>query len=278
MKNSMLILIFMAMNTSCSNEIDKSESQKIINLEKSAIEQWNNGNPSGFLDIMASDVVYFDDLSDLRLDGFDKIKQLYESIRGQIHVDKYEMINPKVQSVKGMALLTYNLISYAGKRIDKWNCTEVYRLEKDGNWRIIHSHWSFTKPHLMNGSVVKDFINAINDANIEKICSLMTDDHIFIDSQGNKCIGKDKMKQAWIGYFELFPDYKIEINETFEKDSLICMLGYASATYKNLKSGNNSNHWIIPASWKAIIKDNKINHWQVFADNVIVMDIINKNK
>jgi ketosteroid isomerase-like protein len=268
----------MTMNISCSNEIDKSESQKIINLEKSAIEQWNKGNPSGFLDIMASDVVYFDDLSDLRIDGLGKIKQLYESIRGQIHVDKYEMINPKVQSVKDMALLTYNLISYAGKKIDKWNCTEVYRLEKDGNWRIIHSHWSFAKPNLVPGSVVKDFITAINGANIEKIGSLMTDDHIFVDSQDNKSIGKDKMKQAWVGYFELFPDYKIEITETFEKDSLICIIGYASATYKNLKNSSNTNHWRIPAAWKAIIQDNKIKHWQVYADNIVVMDIINRNK
>ena len=268
----------MAMNISCSNEIDKSESQKIINLEKSALEQWNNGNPSGFLDIMASDVVYFDDLSDLRLDGFDKLKQLYESIRGQIHVDKYEMINPIIQSVKDMALLTYNLISYTAKKIDKWNCTEVYRLEKGGNWRIIHSHWSIHRQPLMNGGVVKDFIAAINNANIEKICSLMTDDHIFIDSQGNKMIGNDNLKKAWIDYFSLFPDYKIEINETFEKDSLICILGYASATYKNLKNGDNSNHWRIPAAWKAIIKDNKVKHWQVYADNIIVMDIINKNK
>ena len=81
------------------------------------------------------------------------------------------MINPIIQSVKDMALLTYNLISYTAKKIDKWNCTEVYRLEKGGNWRIIHSHWSIHRQPLMNGGVVKDFIAAINNANIEKIFS-----------------------------------------------------------------------------------------------------------
>jgi hypothetical protein len=39
-----------------------------------------------------------------------------------------------------------------------------------------------------------------------------------------------------------------------------------------------NNHWRIPAAWKAIIKDNKINHWQVYADNIIVMEIIKRNK
>jgi ketosteroid isomerase-like protein len=137
------------MNTSCLQEIgDKSISQEIIRIEKTALEQWNKGNPSGYLDIMDSDVVYFDDLTDLRLDDFDKIQKLYESVRGQIHVDKYEMVNPKVQSVNDMALLTYNLTSYSGQMTSKWNCSEVYRLGKDGKWRIIHSHWSLTKPNI----------------------------------------------------------------------------------------------------------------------------------
>jgi ketosteroid isomerase-like protein len=126
----------------------------------------------------------------------------------------------------------------------------------------------------MNRNIVLDFVQAINLADLENLIELMTDDHVFIDSQGNKSTGKENLKQGWIGYFELFPDYKIEINEILEKDSLIGMFGYASGTYKNLES----NHWRIPASWKAIIKDNKVMSWQVYADNIIVMEIINRNK
>jgi len=129
----------------------------------------------------------------------------------------------------------------------------------------------------MRYKVVLDFIDAINSSNVEGIIDLMTDDHAFIDSQGNKTTGKDKLKQAWTGYFGLFPDYRIEIKETLEKGSLICILGFASGTYKNLHDENNSNHWRIPAAWTAIIKDNKVLSWQVYADNLIVMDIINKN-
>ncbi len=129
----------------------------------------------------------------------------------------------------------------------------------------------------MNTEIVLDFIDAINSTNVDKICSLMTDDHIFIDSQDNRTTGIKNMKQAWIGYFELFPDYKIEIKEIFEKVSLFCLTGYASGTYKNLKNENNSNYWRIPAAWSAIIKNNKVKQWQVYADNIIVMDIINKN-
>jgi ketosteroid isomerase-like protein len=130
----------------------------------------------------------------------------------------------------------------------------------------------------MNITVALEFVDAINHAEIDKIWSLMSDDHLFIDSQENKFVGKDNMKQGWIGYFALFPDYKIEIVETLEKDTLVCMFGYASGTYKNLKDENNSNFWKIPAAWRAIIKDNKVEQWQVYADNIVVIDIINKNK
>jgi len=126
----------------------------------------------------------------------------------------------------------------------------------------------------MNRNIVADFVQAINHADVETLIELMTDDHVFIDSQGNKATGKENLKSGWIGYFDLFPDYKIEINEILEKDSLICMLGFASGTYKNIKD----NHWRIPAAWTAIIKDNKVMSWQVYADNIIVMEIINGNK
>ena len=31
--------------------------------------------------------------------------------------------------------------------LGRWNATEVYR-KADGAWRIIHTHWSFTRPQL----------------------------------------------------------------------------------------------------------------------------------
>jgi ketosteroid isomerase-like protein len=126
----------------------------------------------------------------------------------------------------------------------------------------------------MDLKVVRDFVESINSANVDRIYNLMTNDHVFIDSQGNKMIGNENMKAAWIGYFDLFPDYKIEITDTLQNDSIIVMLGYASGTYKtNKKSFDNKNYWRVPASWKAIVVDKKIKVWQVYADNSVVIDI-----
>jgi len=130
----------------------------------------------------------------------------------------------------------------------------------------------------MNLEVARKFIQAINEANVDHICALMTDDHLFIDSQDNRVIGKDNMREGWMGYFALFPDYKIEVQETFEKENKISLTGYASGTYKNFKNEQNSNHWRIPAAWLAEIHNGKIKQWQVFADNSVVIEIINRNK
>jgi hypothetical protein len=130
----------------------------------------------------------------------------------------------------------------------------------------------------METKIVLAFINAINCADIDKMCDLMANDHLFIDSQDHRMAGKDNMRQAWLGYFDLFPDYMIEINEIFAKDSMICMFGYASGTYKNLVNEDNSNYWRIPAAWRAIVEDDQIKLWQVYADNIIVLEIVNRNK
>lgn len=121
-------------------------TKTIIELETAALERWNNGDPSGYLEISAEDVVYFDPFLEKRLDGLDKLTKLYNELRGKIHVDKYEFIEPKVQTVNNMAVLTFNLISYVNETSFRWNCTEVYRLENNNVWKIIQTHWSYTKP------------------------------------------------------------------------------------------------------------------------------------
>ena len=127
---------------------NRTTAEIIIALETAALEAWHDGNPTPFLDLYSKDFTYFDPVQEMRLDGWDKIKELYESMRGKIKMDKFEIINPVVQQTDSMAVLTYNLHSYSGETVWKENCTEVYRLEEHTRWKILHSHWSLTKPSM----------------------------------------------------------------------------------------------------------------------------------
>jgi len=120
-------------------------TKTIITMEVNALERWNNGDPSGFIEISDEDVVYFDPMSEKRIDGLENLTELYENIRGKVFVEKYKMINPKVQWLDRMAVLTYNLESCIEEKVVRWNCTEVYQLQDDNNWKIIQTHWSLTK-------------------------------------------------------------------------------------------------------------------------------------
>jgi hypothetical protein len=123
-------------------------AETIINMEQAALERWAAGDPSGFLEICDPEVVYFDPFQEQRIDGLPALAELYESIRGDVHLDDFELLNPKVQVAgDAAAVLTFNFIGRTGDTVDRWNCTEVYRNTPQG-WRILQTHWSFTKPVL----------------------------------------------------------------------------------------------------------------------------------
>jgi len=121
-----------------------SIAEKIISMEKAALDRWGKGDPDGFLEICAPDVVYFDPSLELRVDGKNALTAYYETIRGKVHFDRFDLLNPHVHLSTKFTLLTFNYISYTGDQASRWNCTEAYRLEKNGSWRIIQSHWSYT--------------------------------------------------------------------------------------------------------------------------------------
>ncbi len=116
----------------------------VIELECAALVRWGMGDPDGFLELCAPDVVYFDPGLERRLDGREAMAKYYEGIRGQVHFDRFELINPLVQVVGDAAVLTFNYASYVGQgEPSRWNCTEVYR-RTGTRWEIIQTHWSFT--------------------------------------------------------------------------------------------------------------------------------------
>src|SRR5512135_1774098 len=119
-------------------------SSTIIAMECAALDRWGRGDPSGFIEITAPDVVYFDPYREKRVDGIEALTALYKELWGQIRLDRYELLNPLVQVIGDAAVLTFNYVSYTGVNEERWNCTEVYRRNGD-LWQIIQTHWSYTQ-------------------------------------------------------------------------------------------------------------------------------------
>lgn len=122
-------------------------------------------------------------------------------------------------------------------------------------------------------SIFIRFVESINHHNHGLISELITDDHQMIDSQGNILSGNENVIRAWNEYFNLFPDYRIEITEVFNLENKVAAFGFAGEFYNEPDPGEKSE-WKIPAAWIAEIADGKITTWQVIADTKIPYDIL----
>lgn len=130
--------------------------------------------------------------------------------------------------------------------------------------------------------VAKSFVEAINRQDVDRLMELMTVDHRFTDSLGHIARGRESMSEGWKLYFQMVPDYKLEITETFVEDSAVVMLGTAGGTYAQAfqdvaamgmpnqmaDSGSRTEKkWKTPAAVRALIKDGRVKEWRIYADN-----------
>jgi len=132
-------------------------ARHIISLERAALDRWITADPDGYLSLYTRDATYFDPFRDKRVDGLDELSAQAAAMRGMtlpFTEPRYELIDPAVHVEGNVAVLTFNLVNYGKpsgsaeeKILARWNATEVYRVTDDA-WRIIHTHWSFTKPQL----------------------------------------------------------------------------------------------------------------------------------
>lgn len=127
---------------------EASMKERILAIEDSAMEEWRQGNPMRWVEISADDVVYVDPALAAPVVGKAAYRAYLEPLVGKVHYDGSEYVSPRVAVYGDLAVLTYNYHSLrkdsAGqsRRNSFWNTTEVYR-QTGGEWRIVHTHWSF---------------------------------------------------------------------------------------------------------------------------------------
>jgi SnoaL-like domain len=115
--------------------------------------------------------------------------------------------------------------------------------------------------------IAMDFIKRINSGNVDAICELMTDGHIFQDALGKRFLGREKMRQGWRAYFDVVAQYQIRANEFFQTDERLAIFGSASGIYAGKVAATPDNFWEVPAAWRAVVHDGLVAEWRVYADN-----------
>lgn len=127
--------------------------QQVLAKERVALDRWGKGDPGGYLEIYAPEATYFDPGLEKRLDGHNALATYFGSFKGKIKVPSYDIVDPKIQSDRDIAVLTFNIVNHdaQGNVMNRWNTTEVYR-RIGGDWKIIHSHFSLTKPEIKQPS------------------------------------------------------------------------------------------------------------------------------
>ena len=122
-----------------------------------------------------------------------------------------------------------------------------------------------------SAGIFKQFVTAINSRDLKSLKLLMTADHVFVDSVGNRVRGATSMEAGWRAYFVMCPDYWIQTDDVMANGGVVLAVGEAGGTIDGVA-------WRTPAAWKAVIRDGGVAEWRVFADNKPVFEILARRR
>ena len=105
--------------------------------------------------------------------------------------------------------------------------------------------------------VVLQFNECINHQDIQSLASLMSGDHVFIDSSNDVYTGKAYMVEGWIEFFESYPDYQNHFSIIESRENLVLVIGRSTCSYAPLDG---------PALWAAKIENDLVAEWRVYLD------------
>jgi ketosteroid isomerase-like protein len=150
MQSTLLVLILSLFLISCKNEpkpptVDEAKVA-IMQKIKSANDRWASGDPMGFLECAAQDIVWLDDLGAQKpVCGYEALGKYLETFKGQIYPHEHELLDTLFQPYDDIVIVTYCYQAISDEEpANPWKVTSVYRYQ-DGDWSSVHENWSVVK-------------------------------------------------------------------------------------------------------------------------------------
>jgi predicted SnoaL-like aldol condensation-catalyzing enzyme len=101
------------------------------------------------------------------------------------------------------------------------------------------------------------FNECITRHDLYSLSALMSDDHLFVDRDGNTVQSKVKMTSAWEEFFKLFPAYRNTFVRVDSNGDEVVMIGFA---FWNEEKPSD------PAIWTAHITNDLVAEWWIHYD------------
>lgn len=134
-------------------EEKKLEGKKIVALFGSVMDDYYRGNPFAFVKIYKQDnFTYIDSGTFKRRNSVEEMAEFFKLIDGKVIAEKdYRIEDVAVQFTDDVAVLSLLMFVRALDFDFEWNVTEVFQKNKNGDYQIIHSHYSYVRPMDMKG-------------------------------------------------------------------------------------------------------------------------------
>jgi len=117
---------------------------KVISLEKEALDGWSSGNATAYGIHAHPDSIYFDNLgAQNQIEGGDNIRKYAATAFAELPVHNYKMAGLKARQYGNTVILSYQYHPSMpdGSPSTNWAATVVYALF-DGNWKLVHASWT----------------------------------------------------------------------------------------------------------------------------------------
>jgi ketosteroid isomerase-like protein len=97
----------------------------------------------------------------------------------------------------------------------------------------------------------------ITARDLEGLCALMTEDHVFIDAAGTRIEGREQAQAAWQRFFEAFADYENVFGSIACDGDRVSIAGHSTCSDARLAG---------PALWSALVRGERVAEWRVYDD------------